>query len=418
MTKLDFGLRHDLPHTRWDFIVNKLQTPRMYDEGLFKLYDDMLRMPHFAMNQQDAEKIATFVMGHKTGKTAKRYLYKDTDANYRKRPWELEAQALKLNLGQRPPEAWSGTDRAAFAGMVERLTKATKARQETADADRLKKIGSSLAGLKPKNLSREDAQFVLGVQGRIEGRLAPQWLDASARRRAIIEGRKLILQFNCQGCHLIEGRGWELRDYMAKYPYPGLKKTDVNEASPPFLSQLRSESDYQARWRNFQGARTKAGWLFNFLRDPGSTIIGRPWLRVKMPNFHMTVQQANTLTRYFAALNGTAWPNAANDVPPSDEDYKIALSVFEKNDCFGCHRATPTPAPGKKGAPDLERAEARLRADWVQHWIYKPYQFIPFTAMPSGQIPSMEDAAAVTRVIMNRAAMRRLKTQFKIPLIK
>ncbi len=404
MTKLDFGLRHDLPHTRWDFIINKLKTPRMFDEGLFKVYDDMLRMPHFDLSDDEARKISMFVMGQEKTKLAPRYIYADSDRNLQRRPWEMEAVAQ--SLADKPLSSWGASENTQYVEMLRRLTRKSKKTRLQQILDRLaqaKRLGKP----QPKKQAQSDLSFALREQGRVEGRTAPQWVGGTSRRRAIIEGRKLVQQFNCQGCHLIEGRGWELRDYITKYRFPGLVEGEEDMASPPLLSQMGwVKKGYQARWRNFQGNRTKTAWLFNFLRDPDSSPTLRPWLKTKMPNFHMSVSQANTMTRYFAALAGTAWPNAANDVLPSKQDYKTAVKIFSKNDCFGCHIAKQ--AVGKKGAPDLERAGSRLRAEWVEHWINKPTHFIPFTDMPSNQVPTRKEARAVTRVIMSRKAMQKL----------
>ena len=55
-------------------------------------------------------------------------------------------------------------------------------------------------------------------------------------------------------------------------------------------------------------------WLHGFLADPSNEI--RPWLDLRMPTFQFTEEQLNTLTRYFAALDGVPYPVRAAAASP------------------------------------------------------------------------------------------------------
>ena len=63
------------------------------------------------------------------------------------------------------------------------------------------------------------------------------------RTAALAEGRNLIQRYNCQGCHLIEGRGHAIKDLIQD---PAML--------PPNLAA--------------EGARVQADWLFKYLHDP------------------------------------------------------------------------------------------------------------------------------------------------------
>jgi hypothetical protein len=56
--KLDFGLNPThIDHTRHDWFFTKLKQPRVFDEGKVKAFADKLRMPNFALSDEDAHSI-------------------------------------------------------------------------------------------------------------------------------------------------------------------------------------------------------------------------------------------------------------------------------------------------------------------------------------------------------------------------
>lgn len=63
--QFDFGHVHDVPHTRHDWILNKLLDPRIWDEGKeeVKSYGELYKMPNFGMSEREARAIVTMVMG-------------------------------------------------------------------------------------------------------------------------------------------------------------------------------------------------------------------------------------------------------------------------------------------------------------------------------------------------------------------
>jgi mono/diheme cytochrome c family protein len=63
--QLDFGHVHEVPHTRQDWILNKLLRPRMWDEGkeAAKDYNELLKMPSFGLSEREARLVLSNVMG-------------------------------------------------------------------------------------------------------------------------------------------------------------------------------------------------------------------------------------------------------------------------------------------------------------------------------------------------------------------
>ncbi len=184
-------------------------------------------------------------------------------------------------------------------------------------------------------------------------------VDASRRAeqgeqaRALAAGRRLLWRFGCLGCHQLDGRGGALA--LAKPEPPGL--TSV-------------------------GARLRSSWLFAYLNDPGS-FPRRPWLRLRMPSFHLEAGEANDLVQFFAAHDGE--PLFVSEPPaPERVDVEVGRSVAVILQCNRCHQGSPEAAnlPPSALAPSYRGARQRLRPDWVVDWILGPESLIPGTAMP------------------------------------
>ncbi len=59
--KFDFGFVK-IPHTRHDWIMQKLKDPRIFDHGKIKGYYEKLRMPQFDLTDEEREALTTFVL--------------------------------------------------------------------------------------------------------------------------------------------------------------------------------------------------------------------------------------------------------------------------------------------------------------------------------------------------------------------
>ena len=170
-------------------------------------------------------------------------------------------------------------------------------------------------------------------------------------------GRRLVSRYNCRGCHVIEGRGgW------------GTGAFDPS-AQPPDLAHA--------------GARLSSPWLFSYLADPGRSR-QRPWLTVRMPSFAFNEAELNTLTRYFATLDGR---ELLTHRSPAGTSAKTSLAVgqvvFGMLQCDSCHSEASDSTHGFEPAPAYHLARDRLRPDWVVDWILDPEKWRPGTAMPS-----------------------------------
>ncbi len=186
--------------------------------------------------------------------------------------------------------------------------------------------------------------------------------EHSQVQRDIDAGRRLVRRLNCIGCHVIEGEGGEIASLYQ----------DPSEAPPNLAGE---------------GAKVQPAWLFKFLKNPGRVQI-RPWLNTRMPTFDFTDEEAETLVKYFAALDKkrdlfVTLPKE----PPSPEMLEAGklLASTQFFNCFACHQQGAKKPAGPKSmwAPDLSMVPERIRPDFIPPWVQDPQQFTPGVRMPA-----------------------------------
>lgn len=213
------------------------------------------------------------------------------------------------------------------------------------------------------NLAEEDIKALRVVLAGFRETKVPHRYKADQGQRVaqVVEGRRLMHQYNCIGCHEIENRGGFIRKYFAENP----------AMAPPPL--------------NGEGEKVQSHWLFGFLKEP---IPLRPWFSVRMPTFGFTDQEANLLVSYFNGLSKVEIPYAYfEDRKVPKEHLDAARQLFSKEffDCLSCHQQGDRrpEGPPEGWAPDLNLARSRLNPNWIIKWLQDPQKVQPGTKMPS-----------------------------------
>ncbi len=205
--------------------------------------------------------------------------------------------------------------------------------------------------------SEKDAELIAGVLvSMVKDPVPLEMRDKTTQD--VAEGRQLVAEKNCRGCHLIEGAGGDIRP------------TKEQAQWPPNL--------------NTEGFKTQPLWLHPFLKDPG-TVKLRPWLTARMPTFHFTERQASVIERYFSSLDKVDYPFVDKEIETTDERLRVGADLFTKLQCASCHPTSNVLPPGKAPedlAPNLQLAHDRLRPDWVLKWVQDPQKIFPGTRMP------------------------------------
>ena len=185
--------------------------------------------------------------------------------------------------------------------------------------------------------------------------------DHSARTVQVADGRRLMHQYNCIGCHEIEGRGGFIRKYYQESP----------TFAPPIL--------------NGEGEKVQSPWLFSFLKAP---VPIRPWLKLRMPTFGFSDQDDHMLVAFFNGLSKVDSPYAHfEDAKVPQENLEAARKLVSKDyfNCFSCHQQgeKKPEGPEEGWAPDLTLARQRLSPQWIVKWLRDPQKVQPGTKMPS-----------------------------------
>ena len=185
--------------------------------------------------------------------------------------------------------------------------------------------------------------------------------DQGLRVQQVVEGRRLMQQYNCVGCHEIEKQGGFVRKYYQE---------NVALAPPPL---------------NGEGEKVQSQWFFDFIKAPGTL---RPWLEIRMPTFGLSDDHATQLVNYFNGLSKVEQPYHYIDdrkITPENIAAAKTLASAEYFNCFSCHvQGGKNPEGPKEGwAPDLAMARQRLNPNWILKWLRDPQKVQPGTKMPS-----------------------------------
>jgi hypothetical protein len=141
-----------------------------------------------------------------------------------------------------------------------------------------------------------------------------------------------------------------------------------------------------------EGEKVQTDWLHDFLMDPTPI---RPAAVLRMPNFHMSSDEAAALVDYFAAKSSAEFPYEYNvrrrggylaeleATHPAllDDAMKI---VTDGNYCVKCHSIGDYEIRGsvRTQGPRLDEVYRRLRPDFTRRWIASPQRILPYTGMP------------------------------------
>lgn len=183
----------------------------------------------------------------------------------------------------------------------------------------------------------------------------------SSEQQEIVNGWRMVNFYNCVGCHIIEQRGGYIRRFYEQNP----------NFAPPIL--------------NGEGDKVQPNWLFGFLQAPTQI---RPWLKLRMPTFHFTNTEDNTLVDYFGATGKLQVPFVFVNTNTIPQDMLLAGQKLMSKDyfnCFSCHQQGDRKPEGPPDgwAPDLALARHRLNPQWIAKWLHNPQALQPGTKMPS-----------------------------------
>ena len=240
----------------------------------------------------------------------------------------------------------------------------------------------------------------------------PAAKQLSAREQLAEEGMRLVHQYNCQGCHVVEQLWTQLGDDDPKKEEHEKSRFDLEGR---ILSHYQEDESLGPPPLVTQGSRTHGQWLYHFLENPGRAKL-RTRLDVRMPTFQLSNTELNRIVAGWSEKAGVKdFPYVDNKpVRLSAADFAVAGQLFTKLQCLNCHTAGTTPTReemegGSKGlAPDLLHTHQRLRRDWIVELLKDPQKMVPGTRMPGfwpeGNSPAPELAGGDSQKQMELVA--------------
>jgi len=240
--------------------------------------------------------------------------------------------------------------------------------------------------------------IVTVIMGWVKDEIPSTKLPVSDERNlAIAAGEKLITQYNCQGCHSIDGNGAAILPTVASWLEEIADETTAEDNSlvlsfaPPMLDT--------------EGKKVQPDWLFKFFKNP--TMI-RPNLQVRMPSFTMISDNDwNTIIKYFQLKDGQTNPyENPHLIAKNSTAYRAGEVIQDMGACNNCHfygDQKPKQAALSWG-PNLALTKERLRPEWLVDWFRDPQMIMPGTKMPAPYIPTEEPVASVRETWGNDVA--------------
>ena len=175
----------------------------------------------------------------------------------------------------------------------------------------------------------------------------------NSNEKLYAEGMKVANQYNCYGCHKIDGIGGK---YSMAF--------DDQNYGPPYLTS--------------EGHRVRTEWLYDFLQNVHPI---RPYVKVRMPSFNFTEAELNKLVTGFQAGAKQAMFESSPVIVWEPGEREAAKKIWDELACTTCHTIGFTNEAPQ--APDLHYAKKRLRSSWIEAWIANPQSFLPYTSMPA-----------------------------------
>lgn len=375
----DFGTHKyvHIPHFRHDWIENKVKQPQLYFLGKVQNpYEQSLYMPWFGFDEDEAEKITTFIMGQTGWKLPATYVSNPTGAKKdilegRKLIERKNCQAChQIGLG----EQYIGV---GDFDVREHLVWVTDPLVAKKDANLPEGKFAEVAQVREDQVAVGD-KVIIGRDGFVDG--------------DVIFGEDYFGIDEVLGEEPIEvdvGGADEIR--VALQRPEALKVNGVGEG---YIHQFYPEAALAPPILRNEGAKVRPEWFFEFLKNV-TTI--RNHIEVRMPQWEWTDEEATAIVRYFAAASTDPepFPYKTEEITPlSDYHRRTATDVFgipgtdqyrSSLQCFSCHPAgdlMPT-APRSNWGPNLYLASDRLKLSFMESWLKYPMSWSPGTRMPA-----------------------------------
>jgi hypothetical protein len=427
-------LEAHVAESRAKWLEHKLKNPRIFDAGKMasKPWDELLRMPNFALNAMEIELIATFVQSFTDHNVA------GLLENAKKRPDAEEMAAYRGDRIARDNNCRSCHRLSLDTFFIEWERKEKgKAKKTTIEVEgrfgRVEPADATEANLrrwkdpvtkKPLLGEKEDLKKsgkrletyswttdhrTLAVPG-----MTPE-TSLDQGESPVVNPDSKFVYFDGFERWYLDVQGGEIKHKRRVLRYhpqdggdiiPELRrfKRDLSEANAPYnapayekhtdFMDISNEGEFETRWAPMlrsQGVKTQTDWLFKFLKAPypirptlqplypGAKSL--PDVNLRMPTFEFSDEESNSVVRWFAVrdqLKGTDSYPSTEFPERSDEFLTARKAAHDKaggvvkdanTGCQSCHYIAGTAPPGAV----LKHAPdlARVEERLRPRWLYE-----------------------------------------------
>ncbi|NOZ68505.1 MAG: c-type cytochrome, partial [Deferribacteres bacterium] len=192
----------------------------------------------------------------------------------------------------------------------------------------------------------------------------------------IEEGRSLVRDLGCRGCHEIGGLGFQ---YIA----------------PP-LDNIGDKRTDELFFGNITGIeKDLITWLKIKVKAPGRFSTDK--VAAVMPDYGFNDRQARALVTFLLGIRDRPVPPRYRKTLLDPESIEMrGRALFERYNCTGCHRLR---GEGRGIAPALDREAEKSRPEWLFNFLKRPHKIRPApilrARMPDFNLP---DRDAVTLI--------------------
>lgn len=224
-------------------------------------------------------------------------------------------------------------------------------------------------------------------------------LDPGPAQDFVVKGRKLVAEYNCQGCHTLDSES-SITEYLRTY-YQEQKQAgnDVPLGSNDNPSVTSLVQAHVPPTLTNVGLRLDQEWLFDFLKEPDGPENRdkiRTWQHIRMPDFQFTDEEASSIAQGFVYEGWGHQPDLISNEGRSTtpEKRRVGEALYDRV-CSNCHIAQGTSEYKEpQMTPNLSYIGDKFHYEGFLDWIEEPSdRFVPEDAnvyRHQGMIPYPE----------------------------
>lgn len=397
-------------HQRQGFLWQKLRQPRSFDYAttVTKRYDERLRMPKFPFNAHQREAVMTFILGLVSEPPAEKYIYHPSG---RQQAIVQGRHVLdkyncagchvldmeRWNIAFMPDQFYEPPETIDYPFLQPDFTAAQIDASLKPDSRGL--LHAELHGMATRNTETGEPNVVDedGVPLEADDDESEPFYEFALYQHALVAGEPRLV--GVQNLLIPAERGKYGPAHGTAYPANGGDL--ARYLFPQVIAEQRKINPSATgadAWGwlppplTMEGEKVQADWLHDFLMDPTPI---RPAVVLRMPNFHMSSDEASKLADYFAAKSSAEFPYEYNVrrregyLAQVEQEHPHLLDdamkiVTDGNYCVKCHAVDDFQPRGdsKTFGPNLANVYRRLRPEYVRRWIANPQRILPYTGMP------------------------------------